>query len=231
MRAGDELAPFDRRTFNPALVLWKAIADVPASKRSLLLQYLLPRDIERVWRMSGEKYWANRQDILIAMGPEWSIWDDLPSQPNEVVRYRGRAAVPLPGVFGGFSKVFFVQPDTFELYGRVEVQKGPLGDLLYPLYFRCNIGPSSIPATGEVSDMQLEYLQPEQLKLQPSDLPQQGRWPHIRAPKWPFSGDLVDHVRAVGPGVYVGWGWKAPREQKVELGRRFLPFILVRDDS
>ena len=39
----------------------------------------------------------------------------------QVVRYQGRAAVPLPGVFGGFSKVFFVQPDTFELYGRVEV--------------------------------------------------------------------------------------------------------------
>ncbi len=45
------------------------------------------RDIERVWRMSGEKYWANRQDILIAMGPEWSIWDDLPSQPNEVTAF------------------------------------------------------------------------------------------------------------------------------------------------
>ena len=41
----------------------------------------------------------------------------------------------------------------------------------------------------------------------------------------------MDHVRAVGPGVYVGWGWKAPREHKVELSRRFLPFILVRDDS
>ena len=34
--------------------------------------------------MSGEKYWAKRQDILAAMGPEWSIWDDLPSDPNEV---------------------------------------------------------------------------------------------------------------------------------------------------
>lgn len=46
-------------------------------------------------------------------------------------------------------------------------------------------------ATGEVSDMQLEYLQPEQLGLQPSDVPKKGKWPHIRAPKWPFSGDLV----------------------------------------
>ena len=46
-------------------------------------------------------------------------------------------------------------------------------------------------ATDEVSDMQLEYLQPEQLGLLPSDVPKQGKWPHIRAPKWPFSGDLV----------------------------------------
>ena len=130
----------------------------------------------------------------------------------QVMRYRGRAAVPLPGVFGGFSKVFFVQPDTFELYGRVkvmtcipcsfilpclcsvsfsasrhsdtvcpaphacaccvcfallkycmmpqtaefhewklQVHKGPLGDLLYPLYFRCNIGPSSIPGAAKLT--------------------------------------------------------------------------------
>ncbi len=54
-------------------------------------------------------------------------------------------------------------------------------------------------ATGEVSDMQLEYLQPEQLGLQPSDLPKQGRWPYIRAPKWPFSGDLVS------PPSFASW--------------------------
>jgi hypothetical protein len=48
-------------------------------------------------------------------------------------------------------------------------------------------------ATGEVSDMQLEYLRPEQLQLQPGDLPKKGRWPHIRAPRWPFDADLVSH--------------------------------------
>lgn len=37
------------------------------------------------------------------------------------MRYLGRAAVPLPGAFGGFSKVYFVQPETYELYGRVQV--------------------------------------------------------------------------------------------------------------
>lgn len=27
----------------------------------------------------------------------------------------------------------------------MQVHRGPLGDLLYPLYFKCNIGPSRIP--------------------------------------------------------------------------------------
>ncbi len=44
----------------------------------------MSRDIKRVWRMSGEKYRAKRQDILATMGPKWSIWDDLPSEPDEV---------------------------------------------------------------------------------------------------------------------------------------------------
>ena len=52
--------------------------------------------------------------------------------------------------------------------------------------------------------MQLEYLQPERLRLQPSDVPKQGRWPHIRAPKWPFSGDLVSSppVQADNPPAW-----------------------------
>ena len=50
-----------------------------------------------------------------------------------------------------------------------------------------------------------------------------------RRPDHRFCGRQVDHMRAVGPGVYVGVGWKAPREDKVELGQRFLPFMLVRE--
>ena len=37
-------------------------------------------------------------------------------------------------------------------------------------------------ATGEVSDMQLEYLRPEQLQLQPGHLPKKGRWPPHQGP-------------------------------------------------
>ncbi len=61
--------------------------------------------------------------------------------------------------------------------------------------------------------MQLEYLQPEQLKLQPSDIPQQGRWPHIRAPKWPFSGDLVSPLFLQASKLYALSGIASAKER------------------
>ena len=109
----------------------------------------------------------------------------------------------------------------------VQVQKGPLGDILYPLYYRANIGNALVPgtdargrlivrlctpgrpllcgtdkltgdtwgtaATGEVSDVQLEYLSPEALGLQPADLPRDKTswWPQPRQHRWPFDGGLV----------------------------------------
>ena len=48
-----------------------------------------------------------------------------------------------------------------------------------------------IAGMNELSDVQLEYLDEEQLGLQPADVPASGRWPHIRPPRWPFSGGLV----------------------------------------
>lgn len=40
-----------------------------------------------------------------------------------------------------------------ELYGRVLLGKGPLGDLLYPLYFKAHVGtfvvPSELPGGGD----------------------------------------------------------------------------------
>ncbi len=37
----------------------------------------------------------------------------------------------------------------------------------------------------------------------------------------------MDYLRAVGPGVWVGVGWREPRPG-VDVGRRFLLFMLVR---
>lgn len=42
-------------------------------------------------------------------------------------------------------QVFFTGQDAEQLYGRVELGKGPLGNALYPLYFRVNLQPSIVP--------------------------------------------------------------------------------------
>ena len=60
--------------------------------------------------------------------------------------FRGKAAAPLSGLFG-FQKAFFLHPQTEELYGRVQLQKGPLGDALYPLYYKASVETSFIPGT------------------------------------------------------------------------------------
>lgn len=61
----------------------------------------------------------------------------------QVTIFTGKAAVPLGGIFG-FQKAFFLHPETDELYGRVQLQKGPLGNALYPLYYRASVEPSII---------------------------------------------------------------------------------------
>jgi hypothetical protein len=61
---------------------------------------------------------------------------------QQVVAYEGRAAVPLNFLIGGFKKVFFCQPRTFDLFGRVQVSfryaRSPLTEGHEPLqaYFR-----------------------------------------------------------------------------------------------
>ncbi len=40
---------------------------------------------------------------------------------GQVVVYEGRAAVPMNALLGGFQKVFFCQPRTYDLFGRVQV--------------------------------------------------------------------------------------------------------------
>jgi hypothetical protein len=49
--------------------------------------------------------------------------------------------------------------------------------------------------TGEICDVQLEYLPPDALGLQQSDVPSVGTWPQIKDHRWPFNGNLVSlHV-------------------------------------
>lgn len=62
----------------------------------------------------------------------------------QVTEFAGKAAVPLSGMFK-FQKAFFLHPKTDELYGRVQLQKGPLGNALYPLYYKASVMPSLVP--------------------------------------------------------------------------------------
>ena len=61
-----------------------------------------------------------------------------------MTEFAGKAAVPISGMFK-FQKAFFLHPKTDELYGRVQLQKGPLGNALYPLYYKASVTPSLIP--------------------------------------------------------------------------------------
>lgn len=106
-----------------------------------------------------------------------------------------------------FSKAFFLHPETEQLYGRVLLGKGPLGDALYPLYFRADVGPSVVPTTQDLCDLTLRYLPPDQLGLSREDLPR-SRWPQPRRHLPPFHEGFTDYLRAVGPGVYVGLGFR-----------------------
>ena len=62
----------------------------------------------------------------------------------QVTEFAGKAAVPFSGMFK-FQKAFFLHPKTDELYGRVQLQKGPLGNALYPLYYKASAAPSLVP--------------------------------------------------------------------------------------
>ena len=63
---------------------------------------------------------------------------------QEVI-FEGKAAVPLAALTGRFQKGFFLQPGSYELYGRVRVRPGALGDRLFPGYFKCTPKSTIIP--------------------------------------------------------------------------------------
>ena len=76
----------------------------------------------------------------------WSSWFTHQLFCWQVVEFEGKAAVPLSGLFK-FRKAFFLHPKTDELCGHVDLQKGPLGNALYPLYYKASVTPSLIPGT------------------------------------------------------------------------------------
>lgn len=222
----DELAPYDPGSFNIALLIWRRIAAIPEQHRSQLLKELSSADIKRLWRISAKRLTATRDEQQAAMAGR-PMWADLPSEPGQVVVFDGKASLPIhvAGV-SSFQKAFFLSPKDYRMYGRVLLRYGALSDLLYPLYYKLDVKSIVIPATEEVADAALDYVSPEELGLELDDLPDSS-WPLPKRHLYPFSGGLTDYIRPVGPGVYVGVGWKAPRPG-VDLGKQFLHFMLVR---
>lgn len=62
----------------------------------------------------------------------------------QIVTFDGKADAPLSRLFC-FQKAFFLHSESKDLYGRVQLQKGPLGNVLYPLYYTSGIGPAIVP--------------------------------------------------------------------------------------
>ena len=133
--------------------------------RLRLLSLLSSGDIQRLWKVAGQRYTAPRQQVAAALGPDdaaGGAWRDLPSgaaaaAAGQLSVFRGKAALPthVLGV-SSFSKAFFLAPrgsssgtsggDDDSLYGRVLLHKGPLGDWLYPLYFKATVAPAVVPS-------------------------------------------------------------------------------------
>jgi hypothetical protein len=66
----------------------------------------------------------------------------------QVAIFDGRASIPLVGLFGldRFQKSFWINPSNFCLVGRVMLNRGAVGDTLYPLYFQADVQKVVVPS-------------------------------------------------------------------------------------
>jgi hypothetical protein len=208
------------------LEIWKALNELSVEERREFTNRLSTSDMQQLWRLSASRYRCKAATAEQAMGADFSLRDFFPDKPGEVAVFDGRAGVP---VLKGFRKLFFRHPTTDELYGHVDVGYWPLGAFIYPLYFRCNLGVVIFPGTSTPTDMQLEYQD-----LDTMDLGQEAVPPSLPTPKepmWPFSG-LTDYMRPIGPQMFVGRGWRQPRDGvKLKKASGFLYFVLMRSEG
>jgi len=66
----------------------------------------------------------------------------------QVVDFAGRAALVVG--LNRFSLSFFLHPDTEDPYARLAVLGGPLlGDFIWPVYCRANVGQGMVPGRDE----------------------------------------------------------------------------------
>ncbi len=202
-----------------------------------------------MWKVAGQRYAAPPGAIAAALGPEYSLWQDLPRTTAEISYFDGKAALPVHA-FGisKFSKAFFLSPTSSKqqpeeeeeseeaLFGRV-IHPNPIGNRVYPgpMYFECCIGPTLVPLTNELSDMTISYVDPEEIRFDPGkDIPRSA-WPLPRVQKRPFDQGYVDFVRAAGPGVLVGMGYRTRSKDISNSGVPLVPsplyFIMIKSKT
>lgn len=200
-------------------------------------------DIRRLWKVAGQRYAAPPGAIAVALGPEYSLWQDLPRTSAEISYFDGKAALPVHALgISRFSKAFFLStsPNSKEeeseeelLFGRV-IHPTPIGNWIYPgpMYFESCIGPTFVPLTNELCDMTISYLDPDEIRFDPGkDIPRSA-WPRPRVQRVPFNQGYVDYARAAGPGVLVGMGYRTRSKDIASSGVPLVPsplyFIMIR---
>eukprot|EP00210_Caulerpa_lentillifera_P006432 g6144.t1 len=216
IRYWDKLVPYDKKAFNGAKLLWECLEDIPSDERHSLLPLLNSRDVRRIWKISSDRYKDNQSTN--------SPFLDFPDEPHQIVHFEGRNAT---WIVKNCSRVLFMEEDGFELLGRAIYPFDQITKSTYPLYFKLNLKSGRIPATGEIYDFSFEYLMKAETSITSKDQ-SPDFWPEAKDPVFPFNGRLTEYIRCVGPGCYVGIGWKAPRPEFNDLGRRFLTFVLIR---
>ena len=79
--------------------------------------------------------------------------------------------------------------------------------------------------------MVITYEEPEALALSEADIPSRS-WPRPRRPRRPFDAGYTDFIRAAGPGVFVGLGYRtrAPGSG-VPLVPSPLHFVMAREHA
>lgn len=160
---------------------------------------------------------------MAALGPDYTVWRDLPADYTQIVYHSGKAALPVHTLgISKFQKAFFlranIDPDVQaigsspgedeEVFGRV-IHPTPIANYIYPgpMYFKASIGTAPIPGLGELCDMVIRYEDPEGLPFRNEDIPRSS-WPKPKRQIKPFDLGYTDYVRAVGPGVFVGVGFR-----------------------
>ncbi|KAF6149087.1 hypothetical protein GIB67_018665 [Kingdonia uniflora] len=196
-----ELIPLEPDTYNPAAYLWKKIGDIPEERRHRLLYLLNPRQISRVWEISGTRY-GNSMLMKISVS---SLLSDVNNKMSLEFWNCRTSGGPMPiGWKKFFNKAIFSCKDG-QTYGRIIIGglvPTAIANSLSPLYFTVRKQKEVMP-TEQPCDFAYEFGDG---LLDLDDYPQGFPKP-VKHP-WPFDDHVIMYVRHVGPGVLVGQAWQ-----------------------